>query len=294
MPGKPDPHARIPGFASRCVRVAHRAAQSGRRVEIRREVGEHVPGRRAQRTRARQRRQVPVGDDFPVGVVPRREFRLHRRRERDGALAHAQRRENAEGNEVLVAHARLERERVAQQSDAEVRILVRRADVARQLVSREKGVHLVHRIIGIGIGRVAWRHVRRHAGQARRLRGEVEQRDLLAAARRNVCRRRQELGHGVVEPHLAAGDHVGQNRGREGLGDRPDLEDAARVHADRDVAAAARGIEQSDDDALAVLGGVGEGLDAGRQHRADGGIGRQRLLQCEEQREGESGVHARI
>ena len=66
----------------------------------------------------------------------------------------------------------------------------------------------------------------------------------------------------------------------------------ARIHADRHIPPAAGGVEQADDDSLAVLARIGEGLDASRQQRFDRRIGREGgLLNCEEEREGKNHMH---
>ncbi|MCK7541229.1 MAG: hypothetical protein MZV63_65260 [Marinilabiliales bacterium] len=86
---------------------------------------------------------------------------------------------------------------------------------------------------------------------------EVTKCDLLAAPLRHLDRRRQELGHRVVEPDLAAHDHVGQDEGGEDLGDGADLVDgvgagedgAAGGRGPRGEKALARRVHQPDDDA---------------------------------------------
>jgi len=105
---------------------------------------------------------------------------------------------------------------------------------------------------------------------------------------------RQVLRDPVVEPHLPAVHHVGQDRCRKRLGNGADLEDATRVDSDRDDPSRARSIEQSDDDSLAVFSSVRKGLNARRQHDAHGGIGWQRLLKTKEGSQGGDGMHARI
>ena len=66
-----------------------------------------------------------------------RQVRLHPGRERDGGVCHAERRPHAGALEILVRLPRRERERVYQQSDAEVRVLELRPRIARELIARE-------------------------------------------------------------------------------------------------------------------------------------------------------------
>jgi hypothetical protein len=58
---------------------------------------------------------------------------------------------------------------------------------------------------------------RRQGGGVRR---EVHERDLPIPSPWNLHSGRQVLRAWVVEPHLSADDHVGEERGRERLGDR--------------------------------------------------------------------------
>jgi hypothetical protein len=125
-------------------------------------------------------------------------------RKRDRRLAHAEWREDAATHEVLVAHSGLERQGMAQETHAEVRVLVLRAHVTREFVAGEKRVHLLHAVVGVRVQRIARREVRRHARQSRRLGREVQQRDLPAVARGDAHRWRQELRDWIVEPHLTA------------------------------------------------------------------------------------------
>ena len=280
------------GITSRvalAVGLPQRARQRRRRrIEIRREKREHVAHGRSQRAGPRERGEVPVGHHVPLGVMAGREPRAQFRRQRDRRFAHAERRKHSAGHEVLIAHPRLQGEHVPQQTHAEVRVLVFGAHVARQLIARQERVHLRHAVVGVRVQRIVRGKVGRHAGKPRDLRCQVEQRDLPAVPRRHVDRSGQEFRDGVVELHLTARDHVGQQRCGEDLRDGPDLEHAVRRHPDGDDAFAA-GIAQADHDPALLT-------DPRRQHRPDRGVGWQRLLRGarDAQRKGGDEMHARI
>jgi len=72
---------------------------------------------------------------------------------------------------------------------------------------------------------------------------------------RHPHRPRQIIRHRIVQPHFAAGDHAGEDRRGEHFRDRADLEhvvDADTADADHPLLL----VQQSDDDALAVLAGI--------------------------------------
>jgi len=136
----------------------------------------------AERAGAGERVQVPVGDRGAGRVVPRREARAQRGRERDRGLAHVERAEDAVGDEPLVGHARLGGERVAEEADADVGVLVPGARVARELVVGEEGEQARAVVVGVRVGGVRGREVVGEARQAGVLSGEVGEGDPPPAA----------------------------------------------------------------------------------------------------------------
>jgi hypothetical protein len=113
--------------------------------------------------------------------------------------------------------------------------------------------------------------VRGHARQARGLRRQIEQGDLPPVARGDVHRAGEILRDRIVEADFTAGHHVREGGRGEDLRDGADLEDIVAANANRDDAPSL--LEQSDDNSLSVLAGVGEGVDACQQYRVDGGVG---------------------
>ena len=208
-----------------------------------------------------ERGNIPVGDDVTLGVVSEREPVAHRRRQGNASIPHAEGIEEPPPVERFEVESCAQRERVPEQPDAEIRVFVLRADVARQRVRREKGVHRLRRVVGERVGRILRTEVRGHARKSRRLRREVEQSDLTPVALGDLHRGGKVFRDGIVEAHLAARHHVGEQGRGEGLGDGADLEHAVRVEGTRgagrtvrDDAAAATGLEHADDDTGGELG----------------------------------------
>ncbi len=293
VPGKADLQVGIARPVPFAVGLLQRPRERGRgRIEVGHQKREQVFRGRPQRARPREGRQVPVGHDMAVTIVTRREPGAHHGCERDRGLGHGERRENPARYELLVTHLRFERERMARQAHAEVRVFVGRADFARQLVARQERVHLLDAVIGVRVHRVARGKVRRHARQPGRLRRQIEQGDLSPVPRGDVRRARQILRDRIVEPHFAAAHHVGEDRRSEDLRDRTDLEYVIGVNTNRDYASAL--VQQPDDDSLPVFAGVGKCTDACQQDRVDSGVGWQALLQTQDEREGRDEMHAGI
>src|SRR5687768_16055868 len=81
------------------------------------------------------------------------------------------------------------------------------------------------------------------------MRRQIDEPDLLAPATRYGNGIRQQLRNRLIQPHLAALDHVAEQDAGEDLRDRPDLEHRVAVvarRADAHDAARAIGFEQPD------------------------------------------------
>ncbi len=250
VPRQADRHRRAAGGTARHVCLPQRAGQRvGTGIEIRREECQQIGRRGTQCAGPGECREIPIGHDVPLGVVTGGEPHAQGGGQRDRGFAHPQGRENALPHQLLVAHPGLARERVSQETHTEIRILVCLAHVAGQLVARQEGVQLLDRVIGVRVGRVARRQVRREAGQAGRLGRQVDERDLAAIACGDPHRCRQILRDWIVEADRAVRHHRCKNRRREGLGDGADLEHAVFGNPHRHHAAPAVSVEQAHDDA---------------------------------------------
>ena len=141
----------------------------------------------------------------------------------------------------------------AEQSDADIGIFEAVAGCPDQFVAGEKLVEPFGGVDGIGAaGPIRRISIRRHARQARIMRGQIAKRDDFAIASRDARSGRQQFRHRLVHPDLAAFGHVGQQQRSEQLGDRADLEQGVFVHLARAAdAAAAMG-----DDSMAA--GIGD------------------------------------
>ncbi len=118
-PVEADPHA-VGEVGARLARHADRAADACiRRIHDRGEVLRHVRRRRSQRPGAGERRDVPVGND-PAARVSWRNPRLLRVGQRDRRVAHAERREDPLGDQLLVALPCFRRQRVSKKAHADV------------------------------------------------------------------------------------------------------------------------------------------------------------------------------
>jgi hypothetical protein len=173
----------------------------------------------------------------------------------------------------------------AEQSAAEVRILVLRPDVARQLERGEELVELRGGVVSIRIGGIFRMKIRGQPRKTGGVGGQIDEGDLLSVALGHPHVRREILRNGIGERHFAALDCIGEEQRCEDLRHRADLEDGigvdrffsclgARV-SDR---APAGGIDDADDDADALPLHVNAvGKDRAdvlvRQHRAGPRIG---------------------
>jgi hypothetical protein len=182
------------------------------------------------------------------------------RRELDCGVAHRERAGDAVVHEVLVGRPAPPGERVPQEADADVRVVVPGADVACERVAAQEGVELLDRIVGEGIVSVLRREVRRHAGKARRVGRQLDQGDASPAALGHPDAIGQVFGDRIVQADLAPPHHVAQQERRKHLAVRADLEQrvavdltpaAALVTSVRDDAAAIA-IDDAHDDANAV------------------------------------------
>jgi len=109
-----------------------------------------------------------------------------------------------------------------QESQSEIGVSPFGADVAFQLVSREKPVELLLGIAGVG-RRIERIDAGRDKGQPGRMSRDIDQRDLPAIALGHFDPR-EILGDGVFKAHFAALHHVSQEKGREYFGEGADLE----------------------------------------------------------------------
>ena len=135
VPGESDLEVRIISGLPLAMSLVHGTRERcGRGIEIGDKKRGQVGGGRAQRASAGEGRQVPVGNHVPFAVVTGGEPGAQHGREGNRSLGHPEWRKNPARHELLVACACLESERMAQQAHAEVRVLVGRAGIARQLV----------------------------------------------------------------------------------------------------------------------------------------------------------------
>ncbi|MEO6208839.1 MAG: hypothetical protein ABIQ10_01820 [Gemmatimonadaceae bacterium] len=160
---------------------------------------QHVDRRRADRARARECRQIPIGGDSATFIVTAREVRAHPGCEGNGGMRHAQRIPNALTHQCFVWLPGSERQDVAEEADAEVRVLELRTRIPRELVVGEEVVELRDGVVRVWIRMIRRIKVRRHARQSRVLLGERAERDLLSVVCREVHGGRKEFLRGIVE-----------------------------------------------------------------------------------------------
>ena len=226
-----------------------------------------------------------------------RQVLVHPWRQRDSRVIHAQRIEDSFLYQRLVGFSRSHRQRLAQQADAEIRVFELGADVARELIPAKEFEHLLDRVVGVGIHRIRGLHVVGQARQSRRLLREVDQRDGFPVALGHAHAVAQMFRDRVVEIHLAAIGHVGQEDRGEDLGDGTDFEHGIGVERRRIWARIAVGrhrrravrLNGGDHHAAGVLG-VDAGFDRGGDLGVAGPVGggnTERQEEC-----GRDGSHA--
>jgi hypothetical protein len=118
---------------------------------------------------------------------------------------------------------------VAQESGAQIGILVLRPDVACQAISGKEVVQLLNRIIGVRIRVVLRFEIGRHARETRAVSGEIRQRDLaiVPLGYLHVCGK--ILGHRIRQRDLTAARHVREQKRGEFLSDGTNLEDCLAI-----------------------------------------------------------------
>src|SRR5205814_4308861 len=99
-------------------------------------------------------------------VVSHREAWLQRIRNRDERGRRSRWLGDPRAYERLIIHSRASRQGMTEKSRAEVRVLIARADVARQLIRGEKLVELAHAVVRVRIGRIFRSEIRRQTRQA--------------------------------------------------------------------------------------------------------------------------------
>lgn len=159
-----------PGWAAWAARIDCSSAEVGspmlgaleEQTALGSEKTQHVDHVRPQCPGAGERRDVPQKYGLSSSVVTLRDPRAHVVVELDARLVHSERVEDPLPNQRLVrGHTRCPHQSVAQQSDAQIRILECRADVALELVARQEIIQLFNGIVGVWIGDVGWIEVRR-------------------------------------------------------------------------------------------------------------------------------------
>ena len=103
---------------------------------------------------------------------------------------------------------------MTEQPHPQIRILLRGAGITAESAARQVGIEALRRVIAAGFPL---------ARQTRSVGRQVEERDLLAAARWHPYGRRQIHLHRIVELHFAALNHVFQQQSGENFGDGADV-----------------------------------------------------------------------
>ena len=136
------------------------------------------------------------------------------------------------GEQLRIAAAGGAAERIAEQAEAEVRVLPARVAGRRRLEVAQEAQQLRLVVAGIGIARDSCgARLLGRRGRPERWVARSTQRIGASAASRSFEPRRQRALDRIVERKRAPHDRVGEEQGGEGLGDRADLE--ARLLGER-------------------------------------------------------------
>lgn len=226
-PGQPDssvvlpgaPH--LPGRAQDPFEIGFRGSHVGLQEE------QHVIQARPQAAGSPDRlRGMPVRHDLALAVALHHPLR-HLALEGVAGPVHPEGLQDPLAEQLRVGGAGGPGQGVAQEPEAQVRVLALGARLPAELVALEEVVEHLDRVVGVRVRHVGRNVVVGEAGQAGVVGGQVQQGDGTVAAGRHRNAVGKVTGNRVVEGHLAPGHHVGQERAGEGLVDRSHLEDRA-------------------------------------------------------------------
>ena len=194
---------------------------------------EQIVDRRTQRSGAGQNRKVPERSRFEAQVVAGGHALLLCGRECDDGVGEAQRFRDAGADQRFVIGSRAEREDVAEQARAQVRVFDFGSRIAREGARGQELIEIIGTIAGVGIGGILRAEIAGQARQAGGVRRKMQQRDGLAVALRHADVFGKIAGGGIVQGDFVALDHVSQQQGREDLGEGSDFEQRVATHRAR-------------------------------------------------------------
>ena len=228
-PGEADLAPRLTHWPPLRRRQLHGPCDRRHRVHRRAQEGQQLLGGRSDRPGAGERGEGPV-TGWPHGLIIALGKSPHLLpREGDDRVVHAERTGDPFRDKIRIVALRRASEQIAEQAKSEVRIFKLAADVARQLITREKVEQALLAVVGIGNLRLAARHIVRQPRQARAVGREVAKCDLAPAALGHARAGWQIFFGRIVERDFAFRDHVGEDQGGEDLRHRSDLEDRPPV-----------------------------------------------------------------
>lgn len=218
---------------------------------------------------------------FEIDGIALRLAALHVRCRREARIVQMQRREDVRCDDIAIRHVRAAGERVTEKTEADVRVIVGRADAVRWGVTGDELVEQRGGVAGVFVVGIAGHEIVRAKRQAGGVGGKIGERDLARAVLRQFGFRRQVFGDGIVQRDVAMCGHVGEREGGEDLRQRADVVDGVAV----DFVGAVFGGGAVGDDAMAARCGDADDdaggpmllLDAVLQCLAERGVGRHRV-----------------